>query len=1118
MKRGLWFFLMAVFLLQVQSATAQLVPGKDYSDRSFWVVFKPYMESIQIQQTEDGPESGIASVDSLFSEAEVNKVVQEAPFADARDRVGDISFQNLYRVEVPPTADILQVINRFSDDPSVVVAEPIPIYYPNEIIPYTPNDALFASQWHLTAIQADYAWGMWNGNAPTTDTVVVAILDTGVDWDHPDLIGSIFVNPAEDIDGDGVVGDFGDPSAGGDEDGIDNDGNGYVDDLIGWDFCGSDKNNPQPDNDPHSSPNVGVFGMLMHGTHVAGTAAPTTNNNIGVAGPGFGAKIMPIKVAYDNDTQSTPGVYASPASYIYAAKSGAHILNCSFGGTGYSGITQSAINLVHDTYGAIVVAAAGNDNVNLNNSHHYPSDYNNVISVAALNSGDTKASFSNYGSSVDISAPGVNIWSTIYKNNGTGYQGAGWSGTSMASPLVAGSLALLKGFFPEKSNIWLEQRIIDAADNIDGVNPAYVGSLGTGRVNIYSAIAQGILPKLAFKSYSLEIQDDTDGQLNPGETALMRVTLENQAGWNTAAGIKAVLRSPGGELQISDSLAVFQDISSGSIGLNLIDRFQFTVDSTASIGDIPVELYITANQDSAVAYDILLSFNIATSINQQGWPQAINGFAESSPAAVDLNGDGSKEVILTAVDNKVYVWQADGTPLSGFPFTAGNQFVASPAVADIDNDGQPEIAAASKDNHLYLLEADGSLLLDFDAGAQLWGTPTLADFDGDGDLEIAFGDFNGRLHLIQHDGTYAANFPLDLTTIHRILGGLAVSDLDNDGNLDIAFGTFNGDVYAVSSATGAPLSGFPVAVGARVNGAPAIADLDGPGPMPQTIIVTSLFKNLNLITADGSVYAEYNFPEAIEGEPAIADLDQDGSADIIFGCNDDRLYAVAADGTPLAGFPVSVGFDIQSSPVVADWETDGSPEIAFINTGGFLYLLESDGLPRTGFPIEMGGLLKSSPTITDLDNDGDLELLAGGSSEMFVYDVPGNATADQQWFTLQGNYQRTGNYQEIFTSIAQPGITQFPQEYRLEPNYPNPFNPVTTIAFQVPQKSTVKLEIFNILGQKIRTLVNDVRDAGRHTVRWDGTNDAGYQMPSGVYIYRMESEDFVQTSKMMLMK
>ncbi|GAB4335524.1 MAG: hypothetical protein Kow0037_15530 [Calditrichia bacterium] len=1095
-----------------------------YWENAFWVVFDSQLGEVQLRSTENGYSFGIASVDARLANTDVKRVVKEVPGATERDVYGGVDFRNVYRVELNSSENLESLIDDFNRDPNIFLAERIPIYYPEEIVPYIPNDPYYSNEWHLEKIQASMAWGMWQGATPGSDTVVVAILDSGVDWDHPDLVNNLWQNLGEDADGDGHTIEFvggqwvldpGDLN-GVDDDDWDNDPNSYVDDLIGWDFVGSTLGNTNPDNDPHSSPSPGFQGMLMHGTHVAGTVSPTANNGIGVVGPAFQARIMSIKLAYDDDTNNVPGVYSSPACYIYAARAGAHVLNCSFGGTGYSIVVQNAINLAHDTYNAIIVAAAGNDNVNLQNQHHYPSDYNNVISVAALNNNDTKASFSNYGPTVDISAPGVNIWSTVYKNVSGGYQGT-WSGTSMAAPVVAGCFGLLKAFFPTKSISWLEQRLLDAADPIDQSNPNYQGWLGSGRVNIYNAIAQGILPNISYKTHALQIVGDLDGKLNPGETAYMRVTLQNAAGWNNAANVTAVLRSPTGDLHISDSLASYGNIGPGSIGINIADRFEFTVDSAAQVGQVPVEVLVKANQDSSVAYDITLSFMLDVSIDQVGWPQPC-GENQSAPAVVDLNNDGQKEIIATSIDKKVYGWKADGTPLNGFPVETTGQITGSPAIGNLDSDSDLEIVVAGKGMHVYVLKADGSVELDYNVGAAVWGSPSLADLDSDGSLEIVFGDFNGTLHAIEADGTPLSGFPLALGATHRILSGVAIGDITGDAIPEICFGSFNGDVYAIDAASASPLAGFPVNIGARSEGAPVLADVDGNGPRTKEIVISAINGKIAWIDASGQINATATIGGAVKNSLSLADLNGDGSLEVLATSSDNALYAFAPDGTLLTGFPVQTGGTLTGSAAVADVDNDGQPEIAFSSGDANVYLVKSDGSNFVNFPVPFGAPVRSTPTFADVDGDGDIELCAGGSDKFVILDIPENGTTDGYWFTLQGNYRRTGDYGDVVTGISHYGEGNLPVNFNLMQNFPNPFNPSTTIRFALPQTEEVVLQVYNALGQRVRVLVRQRMEAGTHQIFWNGKDDAGQAVSSGIYYYQIKAGDFSQTRKMLFLK
>lgn len=285
---------------------------------------------------------------------------------------------------------------------------------------YTPNDPQYTNQWHLTKIQAGLAWDISQGS----NSVIVAVTDNAIRTTHPDLQNKL-------VAGRDVVDNDNDPNP-----------------------CGSNNG--------------------LHGSHVSGIVGAQTNNGVGIASIGFNVRIMPIKIGDCNG--SLVGAYDG---IIWAYQNGAHIINCSWGGGGYSTYGQNVVNAAWNA-GSIVVAAAGNDNVS---TVFYPAGYNNVISVASTASNDAKSSFSNYGTWIKISAPGSSILSC---NASTGYTNL--SGTSMASPLVAGLLGLMKSYGPTLTNTQLINCLYSSADNINAVNPGFIGQLGAGRINAYQAL------------------------------------------------------------------------------------------------------------------------------------------------------------------------------------------------------------------------------------------------------------------------------------------------------------------------------------------------------------------------------------------------------------------------------------------------------------------------------------------------------------------------------------------------------------------------------------------------------------------------------------------------------
>ncbi|MGB0929610.1 MAG: S8 family serine peptidase, partial [Chitinophagales bacterium] len=324
-------------------------------------------------------------------------------------KIKNSTFVNTYQVNIDPNSDIDELIAALQSDPNVEYAEKIPI----ERLFFDPNDPAenAGEQWHLAAMDASAAWDLSLGD----EGVVVAVVDDAVRITHEDLTNSKWVNSGE------IAGN-----------GIDDDDNGYIDDINGWDAADND-NNPNP-------PSTATASAFSHGTHVAGLVGATTNNNKGIAAIGGGVSIMAIKCTANNTSNSSI-ISHGWSGFQYALNNGADVINMSWGGTGSSFTYQALINAAYNA-GITIVAAAGNSSTS---TQFYPAAYNNVIAVAATTNTNTKASYSNYGTWIDIAAPGSSLKSCVATNNTAyGYK----SGTSMASPVTAGLCALLLSYEP----------------------------------------------------------------------------------------------------------------------------------------------------------------------------------------------------------------------------------------------------------------------------------------------------------------------------------------------------------------------------------------------------------------------------------------------------------------------------------------------------------------------------------------------------------------------------------------------------------------------------------------------------------------------------------------------
>lgn len=345
------------------------------------------------------------------------------------------------------------------------------LFLPISVFAYTPNDTNFSRQWYLSQIDAESAWDIEQGS----EEVVIAVIDTSIDLTHPDLDGNIWVN-SDEIPGNG----------------IDDDANDYIDDVRGWDYIGND-NDPSPDYG-------GAFTVdgVSHGTAVASIIAAEGNNRNGIAGVSWRSKIMPLRVL--DSTGSGYSEYVAKAIY-YAIANGADVINLSFVGFNWSDDMNTAIKRAWEA-GIVVVSAAGNTpdyygGTNLNEYDEYPAcvdqyeDDQLVLGIASTDTLDQKSQFSNYGKMcVDISAPGMNMYSARSYNPDKGFDefySDEWSGTSFSAPIVSGVAALIKSLNPGLSAQEINYILIASGDNIDAINPEYVGDLGL-RVNARKAL------------------------------------------------------------------------------------------------------------------------------------------------------------------------------------------------------------------------------------------------------------------------------------------------------------------------------------------------------------------------------------------------------------------------------------------------------------------------------------------------------------------------------------------------------------------------------------------------------------------------------------------------------
>lgn len=413
------------------------------------------------------------SISTILSQYEITNI--RAPFLESIGLLplsqNSEGIERILEVYFSGEIDVYEICQKLMSSPEVEYAVPI---FRRFFSDFTPNDPKIGSQWFINNIQLPKAWDITKGDKK----ILIAIVDSGVDWNHEDLLNNIWTNPNEIPNN-----------------GVDDDGNGKVDDVHGWDLVGNVTSqdilsgNWREDNDPT---NIQGF----HGTHVAGLASSVTNNGKGIASAGFNCSILPVKCSPD---QGGMGIYRGYEGIVYAANIGARIINCSWGGPGFSPAEQDVINYAIKK-GSLVVVASGNEGVNIDYSGQYPAGYENVLCVGATNSSNQVASFSNWGTKVTVYAPGQSIYSTVPNNS---YQNQ--NGTSMATPITSGVAGLVASLHKDWSPKQILHQIRSTSDNVLSTNqnlrPYYYGKINAYKAVLYNSGSNPGVPGLEIASY-----------------------------------------------------------------------------------------------------------------------------------------------------------------------------------------------------------------------------------------------------------------------------------------------------------------------------------------------------------------------------------------------------------------------------------------------------------------------------------------------------------------------------------------------------------------------------------------------------------------------------------------
>ena len=1022
--------------------------------------------TLSLDKSAAAPRVGVAGLDALAAKFSVHNMepLYGGMTAKLRERLQDKSaadvLDRVWAVDFPAEMGLDQVKSAYEALPEVEEVQLVDICKVYEA--YLPNDpGINSSQWYLrnmTLGGADIrAVGAWNESLGDSN-IIICILDTGVDWHHPDLggdhpdkvTGAVWTNWTEY---------FGTP-------GFDDDGNGKVDDIRGWDFVNLNPSEGWPDEDVTGEDNDPMdYGS--HGTNCAGMAAGITDNGLGIAGAAPGCKIMAVRCGWtpDGETGGLVRMDFAASGMIYAAANGAKIINCSWGS---SSVLSTAVTTAQNA-GCLVITAAGNDNIDDNPDIGVPSylsTRSGVLAVAATDATDNKAIFSNYGSWVELSAPGVNMYTTAYVASTGAHTYSSVQGTSFSSPTACGAAALIWSAHPAWTWQTVSSTLLASCDNIDAQNPAYIGLLGAGRINLQKALGDNV-------------------QQYPAEYPTL---------------FDAINCASAGDTVKVESLALLNG------PLTLHDRgIKFFGGYSTDYSTRDLETALTTITGDLTNPTLRVQGNIGTDTEVDGFRIEGGGgiFFSGIPysarygGGILLNGHSPTLRNLEVTGNSV----GDNTNLG----CGGGIMIndSSPVLENVSIHGNTAVYGAG----LFAFES----------------TPTLIGCDISDNIIITTNISNpplgGGVHVLDSDLTMTDC----IVSGHLELqdgGGIYVAGHNTSSSLDMTGGEISGNSMTDHGAglyiNGGNLNMKGVAVDANIK-SPAASFSYGGGIYATLATVT--LDSLVVTGNDAHIGAGVDLTNCTDAVLTHSVLTGNTAQLLGGGLNYQGNAAGSITGNTIFGNEgTSVGgggiYVNTSSPAITH-------NIVAFNTGG---ASSANGMALLATPsvlscndtfgnevADYSGV--PDPTGTDGNISLDPLFCSSGTGHFNLTEESPCAAANSGGCGLIGALTSGCG-----TSPVPDEEVATPAAFMVEQNYPNPFNPKTTIRFDLPKAGRTRVAIFDIAGHHVKTLVDEDLPAQTHQVVWTGKDDHNRSVAAGIYFYMVSSGNNRSVGRMAFVK
>lgn len=621
--------------------------------------------------------------------------------------------------------------------------------------------------------------------------------------------------------------------------------------------------------------------------------------------------------------------------------------------------------------------------------------------------------------------------------------------------------------------------------------------------------ADSNLPLLSLESYSFTDEDgDNDGTINPGEMIRFYPVITNAVGWGAANNVSVRVESlPAGVELVGTCISIPQILPGGQSPLGTHIKLQLPVDMSFGMYNLRVvveSLHPQTGQTTGLrTYNV--SFEITLIDNRFPWETPNGG--KSAPLLGEFSPASGMEILYLDVFGNGYYIGNDGETLSTFSGPANINISRSFAFGAIDTDAGADLAFTSRNGDIYAKHINGGNIFRFRANTSFLFTPVLADLDGDGYSETIAGGLDGKLYVVHSNGYFHLGFPLDLGSAFH--SELAAADFNDDGLYEIVAGTSEGKLFLIDG-QGIIKPGFPLQLNGPVSGAPTITN--------NKKIVCATASKIYIIDQTGSILATRNIDTHIAGGFALADLSNDNwGMDIVGVSISGKLYAITDNGNDLPGFPVQIGVNFTCPPLIANLDSDPEPEILLHSYVNSVYGYNHDGSPLSGFPFITTYNGSTPATLADFDGNNQIKLVMGHSNGVLMLNLRRDASGLAPWTTYRGSSLRQGSFASTGFVSGEDQL-QGPLQNALQQNYPNPFNPSTTLSYSLAKDAQAKVEIYNLKGQRIVTLFSGVQKSGNHSLIWNGRDESGRSVASGIYFSRLSVAGKTFERRMLLLK